>query len=82
MCLKYNDEAMEEGWLIDRLEQSLGFTHGRLDVERPDVLPLEDVSFGLIWEMRDQLTCFLRREIKKLMDNMVFCMMWSSDMST
>jgi hypothetical protein len=33
--------------VVDRLEQSLGFTHGRLDVERPDVLPLEDVSWFL-----------------------------------
>jgi hypothetical protein len=30
------------------LEQSLGFTHGRLDVERPDVLPLDDCQLKVL----------------------------------
>jgi len=41
--VKYRHGACVDGD-DDCLEQSLGFTHGRLDVERPDVLPLVDVS--------------------------------------
>jgi len=62
MKSKENGQRVKSGGgnNVDCLEQSLGFTHGRLDVERPDVLPLFHVSGDS--SIREKLTYLLLEE--------------------
>ena len=70
-----------------RLEDAVRLAHGRLDVERLDVLPLirdVKISIALVTNRNPDLglTCFFKSETRKLMASMTLATNWSSLIST
>ncbi len=65
-----------------RSEETLRLSHRALDMKRLDVLPLKWDYKLANHTVKQSRTCFLSKEMRKLMLSIAFCTIWSSSMLT